>query len=161
MFLKEIKSMNAPIAIGAYSPAVKLGDFVYISGQLPVSIETNEIEASDARGQTHQVLKNIKALLEEMDLDFHHVVKTTIFVKNMDDFAVINEVYGEYFAYPYPARSTVEVSRLPKNALVEIECFAIDTLEYENMECECCCQDEACSCQGETCGCHHHDCGEH
>ncbi len=154
MFLKEIKSMNTPLAIGAYSPAVKLGDFVYISGQLPVSIETNEIVEGGVKEQTHQVLKNIRALLEEMDLDFRHIVKTTIFIKNMEDFPIINEVYSQYFAYPYPARSTVEVSALPKNALVEIECFAIDTLEYEQgIDCECGCHNHDCGCEDHSCCC--------
>lgn len=154
MFLKEIKSMNAPLAIGAYSPAVKLGDFVYISGQLPVSIETNEIVEGGVKEQTHQVLKNIRALLEEMDLDVRHIVKTTIFIKNMEDFPIINEVYSQYFAYPYPARSTVEVSALPKNALVEIECFAIDTLEYEQgIDCECRCHNHDCGCEDHSCCC--------
>lgn len=157
MFLKEVKSMNAPLAIGAYSPAVKLCDFVYVSGQLPVSIETNEIVEGGIEKQVHQVLKNIRALLEEMDLDFRHVVKTTIFVKNMSDFPIVNEVYSQYFSYPYPARSTVEVSALPKNALVEIECFAIDTLEYEHaMSCECGCHEDNCGCSENSCCCGGH-----
>lgn len=148
--LQKISSEFAPKAIGAYSPAVKLGDFVFLSGQIPLDPQTNEIVEGGVREQTHQVMKNIRALLEEMGLDFKHIVKTTIFIKNMQDFSVINEVYGQYLVAPYPARSTVEVAALPKDVLVEIECFVIDTLAYEAMSDSCCCKHECC----DECDCH-------
>lgn len=144
-----IESNNAPKAIGPYSPAVKLGDFVFLSGQIPLDPYTQELVGDDVTLQTHQVMRNIGALLEEMGLDYCHVVKTTIFVQNMSDFQAINEVYSQYFTAPYPARSTIEVAKLPKNALVEIECFVIDTLAYEQMSSCCCdkdCCDEDCTC---------------
>lgn len=156
MFLEEITTENAPQAIGAYSQAVKLGDFVFISGQLPINPETNELVEADIRMQTHQVMKNIHGILKEMGLDFHHIVKTTIFVKNIADFSIVNDVYGYYLQKPYPARSTIEVSALPKGALVEIECQVIDTLLYEQQSCGC----------GDSCGCGNHSeessctCGE-
>ena len=93
--------------------------------------ETNEIVGTTIEEQTHQVMKNIKAVLNEMGLDFRHIMKTTIFVADMNDFAKLNEVYGSYLEEPYPARSCVEVARLPKDVKVEIECIVIDTLVYE------------------------------
>jgi len=174
MFTKSITSNNAPKAIGPYSPAVKLGDFVYVSGQLPVDPETNEIVEGGIQEQTYQVLKNVEALLAEMNLEMRHVVKTTVFVTNLGDFSLMNEIYSTYFADPYPARSTVEVKALPKGALIEIEAIVIDTLLYEQQVraqhghshegCGCgdscgCGDDESCGCgDDESCGCgHDHD----
>lgn len=130
MFMKGFQAKEAPKALGPYSPGVKLGDFVYLSGQLPLDNEGNMPDSMEA--QTHQVCKNMVDLLATMNLELRHVVKTTCFLSNMDDFEVFNEVYATYFKEPYPARSCVEVSRLPKNAKVEIEALVIDTLVYEN-----------------------------
>lgn len=131
MFMKPIYSNNAPKALGPYSPAIKLGDFVYLSGQVPIDPQTGNLVAGGIVEQTHQVLKNIEALLMEMGLETRHIVKTTVFIKDMNDFSAMNAVYDTYFKEPYPARSTVEVSRLPKDSLIEIECMVIDTLAYE------------------------------
>lgn len=146
---QAIKSENAPKAIGPYSPAVKLGDFVYLSGQVPVNPKSGKIESDDITEQTHQVFKNIEAVLAEMSLACRHIVKTTVFISDMSLFDKVNAVYSEYFDEPYPARSTIEVSALPLGALVEIECLVIDTLVYEAQAggCESCgdgCGDDGC-----------------
>jgi len=144
MFTKAIKPANGPKAIGPYSPAVKLGDFVYLSGQIPVDPVTNDLVQGDIRKQTHQVMQNIITILDEMGLETRHVVKTTVFLTDMGNFAAMNEVYAQYFDDPYPARSCVQVGALPKGAEVEIECLVIDTLRYEQQSCS-----ENCSgCQG-------------
>lgn len=116
---------KAPAAIGPYSQAVKVGDMVYTSGMLPVVPETGEVAQGDASLQTEQVLKNLNELLKAAGTNFDNVLKTTVFIKNMDDFAAINEVYKKYFTKDYPARSCVEVAKLPKDVLVEIECISI------------------------------------
>lgn len=131
MFINAIKPENAPKALGPYSPAVKLGDFVYLSGQIPLDPKTNEIAGTTIEEQAHQVMKNIGVVLEEMGLSYRHIVKTTIFMKDLNDFNTLNEVYGSYLSEPYPARSCVQVAKLPKDVLVEIECLVIDTLVYE------------------------------
>ena len=147
MFLQAIDSIKAPKAIGPYSPGIKLGDFVYLSGQIPLDPDSGELVGDDIRQQTQQVMENIKALLAEVGLETHHIVKTTIFLKDMADFTVVNEVYTDYFSAPYPARSTVAVADLPKNAKVEIECLVLDTLAYENScdgchsDCDSCCHE--------------------
>ena len=129
--LRKIESNNAPKAIGPYSPAVKLGDFVYLSGQLGMGSD-GVLVSDDVVEQTHQAMKNIGSILAEVGLTYRHIVKTTVFVKDMNDFAKVNEVYGSYFVEGvYPARSCVEVARLPKDAKVEIECMVLDTLVYE------------------------------
>ena len=107
VFLKAIKPEKAPKALGPYSPAVKLGDFVYLSGQIPLNPETGEIEGTTIEEQTHQVMKNIKVVLEEMGLDYRHIVKTTIFMSDLSEFDRLNEVYGSSLEEPYPARSCV------------------------------------------------------
>ena len=131
MFTKAFKPANGPQAIGPYSPAVKLGDFVYLSGQLPIDPSTNELVTGDISQQTTQVMENIRNVLAEMSLEMRHVLKTTVFLSDMSNFAKMNDVYGSYFNEPYPARSAVQVAALPKGALVEIECMVIDTLAYE------------------------------
>lgn len=118
-----ISTNNAPGAIGPYSQAVKMGDFLFVSGQLPINPKTNEMPKSVAE-QTKQSLENVKAILEAAGSDLKHVVKTTVFLKDMNTFAQMNEVYQSYFTENYPARSAVEISRLPKDALVEIEVIA-------------------------------------
>lgn len=131
IFIKAVKPENAPKALGPYSPATKLGDFVYLSGQIPLDPETGEVVGTDIVEQTHQVMKNIGAVLADMGLAYKHIIKTTIFVADLNDFDKLNEVYGSYLEEPYPARSCVEVARLPKDVKVEIECMVIDTLVYE------------------------------
>ncbi|WP_068673948.1 RidA family protein [Oceanobacillus sp. Castelsardo] len=121
--VKEIHTKNAPAAIGPYSQAIQAGDFVYVSGQIPINPETGEV-VEGIEKQTEQVLKNLKAILNEAGADFSQVVKFTIFVANMDHFATVNEIYGSFLEKPYPARATVEVSRLPKDVLVEMDVVA-------------------------------------
>ncbi len=117
---KEIHTENAPAAIGPYSQAIEAGDFIYLSGAIPINPKTNEI-AEGIKNQTLQVMDNLQAILSEANTDFSKVVKFTIYLSSMEDFAVVNEVYGSYLKKPYPARATVEVSRLPKDVLVEID----------------------------------------
>ena len=123
--MKEtFKTERAPAAIGPYSQAVKAGGFLFISGQIPIDPATGQVVQGDAAVQTDQVLQNIRNILEDSGASIEGVVKTTIFLCNMDDFAAVNEVYGRYFPAEPPARATVEVSRLPKNVRVEIEAIA-------------------------------------
>ncbi|MFD2762458.1 RidA family protein [Lentibacillus juripiscarius] len=118
--VKAIYTNNAPDAIGPYSQAIQAGDFVYISGQIGLNPETGELE-DGIENQTRQVLKNLQAILTEAGADFSKVVKFTIYVASMDDFATVNEIYGSYLSQPYPARATVEVSQLPKGARIEMD----------------------------------------
>ena len=123
--LKQILSQKAPKAIGPYSQAIKAGNFIFCSGQIALSPETGEIVSNDVTKQTRQILKNLKEVLKGAGANFKNVVRTDIFVKNIKDFQTINEVYAEFFNFdPKPARQTVEVSALPKGALVEISCLA-------------------------------------
>lgn len=128
---KGIHSTHAPKAIGPYSPAVKLGDFVYLSGQLPIDPQTNQLVSGGIYEQTYQVLRNMEAVLQEMNLELRHIVKTTVFVTDLNDFSRFNEIYATIFQDPYPARSTVQVAALPLGAMVEVEALVIDTLAYE------------------------------
>ncbi len=124
--MKEIITTDkAPAAIGPYSQAVRVGNMLYTSGMIPVIPETGQLVTGDAAAQTGQVLRNLKALLESAGTSMDNVVKATVFIKNMNDFAMINEVYKTYFNGQYPARSCVEVARLPRDVLVEIECVAV------------------------------------
>ncbi|HJG96889.1 MAG TPA: RidA family protein [Romboutsia timonensis] len=116
---------NAPKAIGPYSQAVKAGNMLFVSGQVPFVPETMEIVEGDVKAQTAQSLKNVQAILAEAGLDFSHVVKSTVFIKDMNEFAQINEVYAEFFGENKPARACVEVARLPKDVKVEIEVIAV------------------------------------
>lgn len=120
-----INSADAPAPIGPYSQAVKHGDTVYISGQIALDAKTGNLITGDIKTETHQVMKNLQAILTAAGLDFTHVVKTSIFVKDLGNFVAINETYGEYFKSNPPARETVEVSRLPKDVNVEISCIAV------------------------------------
>jgi len=115
---------KGPKPIGPYSQAIKAGGFLFASGQVALDPHSNEFLPGDVRQQTERVLENIKGILEAGGVNLHHVVKTTVFLKDMNDFAAMNEVYGKYFTVAPPARSTVQVSRLPKDALVEIEVVA-------------------------------------
>lgn len=120
-----IHTNDAPAAIGPYSQAIKAGNMLFISGQGPFNPKTMEIVDGDVKAQTSQVLKNIDAILKEAGVSFSNVVKTTVFIKDMEDFSEINEVYVEYFGEHKPARSCVEVARLPKDIKVEIELIAV------------------------------------
>jgi 2-iminobutanoate/2-iminopropanoate deaminase len=120
-----INSHRAPEPIGPYSQAVRVNDTLYVSGQIALDRETSELVSNDIASETHQVMRNLEHILHEAGMALKNVVKCTIFLKNMDDFGVVNGVYGQYFQHLYPARETVEVSRLPKNVNVEISCIAV------------------------------------
>ena len=115
---------RGPKPIGPYSQAIRTNGFLYVSGQVALDPKTGEMVAADIRQQTERVLENVKGILEAAGSNLHHVVKTTVFLKDMNDFAAMNEVYAKHFTSAAPARSTVQVSRLPKDALVEIEVIA-------------------------------------
>ena len=119
----KIESGNAPKAIGPYSQAVLVDDTLYVSGNIPVNPSTCDV-ADGIVNQSKQVFENMKAVLNEAGMDFENVVKTTAFLTDLSNFATFNEIYASYFVAPYPARSCVEVSKLPKNVLVEVECIA-------------------------------------
>lgn len=121
---KIIKTEHAPSPIGPYSQAVQMGNFLFISGQVPINPSTNSIEATDINGEAEQVMKNLKAVLETAGYAFSDVVKTTIFLTDMANFPAVNEVYGRYFDGNYPARETVAVKGLPRNVNVEISMIA-------------------------------------
>jgi 2-iminobutanoate/2-iminopropanoate deaminase len=123
---QSITTKKAPAAIGPYSQAIKTGKFVFLSGQLGINPETGAFVPGLVVEQTEQIFKNIKAVLAETNLTLSHVVKTTVFLADMADFAAMNDVYARHFEEPYPARSAVAVKTLPKNALVEIEVIAIE-----------------------------------
>jgi 2-iminobutanoate/2-iminopropanoate deaminase len=123
--MKPISTPNAPAAIGPYSQAVDSGaGLVFLSGQLPIDPATGAFPEGGVRAQTRQSLMNARAILQAAGLDLANVVKTTVFLADMGDFAAMNEVYAQFFAEPFPARSAVAVKTLPKRALVEIECIA-------------------------------------
>ena len=121
----KIQTQNAPAAIGPYSQAVQAGGSIYVSGQLPINPATGEFAGADVRAQARKSLENIKAILAAAGADMAHVVKTTVLLQDMADFAAMNEVYAEYFSEPYPARAAFQVAKLPKDALVEIEAVAV------------------------------------
>ncbi len=122
---KIINTSNAPAPIGPYSQAVLVGNTLYTSGQIAINPKTNELVLSDIKTETKMVMENLKALLTEANMDFSHVIKCSIFISNMNDFAQINEVYGSYFTSDFPARETVQVACLPKNVNVEISAIAV------------------------------------
>ena len=122
---KIISSEKIPAAIGPYSPAVKVGKLIFISGQLPIEPESGNLVKRDIKKQTRQILENLTVILELYSLNLENVVKTTVFLKNMDDFSEFNKAYAQYFTEKFPARSCVEVARLPKDAEIEIEAMAI------------------------------------
>jgi 2-iminobutanoate/2-iminopropanoate deaminase len=115
---------RGPKPIGPYSQAIKANGFIFLAGQVALDPKTGELVGSDIRQQTERALENIKGILEAAGVNLHHVIKTTVFLKDMNDFAGMNEIYARYFTAAPPARSTVQVSRLPKDALVEIEVIA-------------------------------------
>ncbi|MCI8339411.1 MAG: RidA family protein [Lachnospiraceae bacterium] len=121
---KEIRTEKAPGAIGPYSQAVEAGGMIYTSGMIPIDPETGELVTGSVEQQAKQAISNLKNLLEAAGSSMDKVVKTVVFISDMEDFAKINKVYGEYFAQPYPARSCVQVARLPKDVAIEIEAIA-------------------------------------
>lgn len=122
--MQAIHTEKAPKAIGPYSQAIKVGNLVFASGQVPIVPATDEFVEGGIKEQTRQSLTNAKAILEEAGTSLSKVVKTTVYLSDMANFAAMNEVYAEFFTQPYPARSAVAVKTLPKNALVEVECIA-------------------------------------
>ena len=120
-----IKTENAPGAIGPYSQAVKVGEFVFVSGQIPIDPATGNFVSDEVAAQTEQVLKNLQAVLEAAGSGLDEVVKTTVFLADMNDFVAMNEVYARYFTQDFPARATVQAARLPKDARVEIEAIGL------------------------------------
>lgn len=120
-----VTASDAPKAIGPYSHAVKANGFIFTSGQIAFDPKTMQLVQGDVSAQTDRVLKNIQAILTAAGTDFDHVVKATVFLKNISDYAAMNEVYGKYFKSDFPARTTVQVAALPKDALVEIEVVAL------------------------------------
>jgi 2-iminobutanoate/2-iminopropanoate deaminase len=124
---KIIHTPNAPAPIGPYSQAVQTGPLLFISGQIPINPATGNVDATDIAAETHQVMKNLKAILSAASLDFSQVVKTTILLSDMALFANVNEIYGQYFTGDYPARETYAVKALPKNVNIEISMVATTT----------------------------------
>ena len=123
---QPIQTTDAPAAIGPYSQAIQCaGNLLFTAGQIPLDPKTGNIVGDSAAEQVEQVLKNLDAILRAAGSDFSRVIKTTIFLKNMSDFAAVNEIYARHLKAPYPARSTVAVAGLPKDVLVEIECVAL------------------------------------
>ena len=122
--MKEISTLNAPKAIGPYSQAIEANGMVFVSGQIPVDPQSNEIKV-DVKEAAHQSLTNMKNILLEAGTDMSKVIKVTIFLKNIEDFAAVNEVYATYFECPYPARSCVAVKALPKDVVLEMEAIAL------------------------------------
>jgi 2-iminobutanoate/2-iminopropanoate deaminase len=124
MYRKQIiKPVSSPAPVGPYNHAVRVGDLLFCSGQIPLKSD-GSIEAGDAKAQTEQVLENVKAILSDQKLTFENVVKSTVFLTNLSDFAAMNEVYARYFTDDQPARSTIQVAALPRGANVEIEVIA-------------------------------------
>lgn len=121
---EAVSTKNAPQAIGPYSQAVKTGNLLFCSGQIALDPASGQVTAQTVQEQTERVMKNLLGVLESQGADFSNVVKTTVFLKNMSDFPVFNEVYQKFLSPPFPARATIEVSRLPKDVLVEIEAIA-------------------------------------
>lgn len=122
--MKQISTQNAPAAIGPYSQAIEVNGFVYASGQLPIDPATGAFPEGGVKEQTRQSILNVKSILEEAGLALSNVVKTTVYLADMGDFAAMNEVYSQFFAQPFPARSAIAVKALPKGALVEVEVVA-------------------------------------
>lgn len=125
MSMQSVQTSNAPAAIGPYSQAVKTGTLIFISGQLPLHPATGEIVAGGIEAQARQTLHNVKAMAEAAGADLSRVVKTTVFLADLNDFAAMNRIYGEFFKAPCPARACVQVARLPKDARIEIEAIAV------------------------------------
>ena len=121
---QAVSTKSAPAAIGPYSQAIKAGGLLFVSGQIPIDPATGTLAAGDIAAQTRRVFQNIGEILKAAGASFDHVVRTTVYLKDMNDFAAMNEVYGTFFSAPAPARATVQVARLPKDAMVEIDVIA-------------------------------------
>jgi 2-iminobutanoate/2-iminopropanoate deaminase len=122
--MEQISTKNAPQAIGPYSQAIKVNGMLFCSGQIPLNPETGKLVDGDISAQAKQVMSNLKAVLKEAGGDLSNIVKTTILLKDLEDFKVVNEIYGSYFKEPFPARATFEVARLPMDSNIEIEAIA-------------------------------------
>jgi 2-iminobutanoate/2-iminopropanoate deaminase len=122
--LRAVSAAGAPAAIGPYSPAVRAGQLLFVSGQIPLDPATGQLVSADIAGETRRVMDNIGALLAAGGLDFSAVVRSTVYLTDLQDFAAMNAVYGTYFTEPFPARATVQVAALPRNARVEIDVIA-------------------------------------
>jgi 2-iminobutanoate/2-iminopropanoate deaminase len=120
-----ISAPDAPKAMGAYSPAIKAGNLLFVSGQIPINPTTNELVGGDIMAQTEQVMRNLGALLRAAGVGFEHVVRTTVFLADLDDFADMNEVYSHHVGAPPPARATVQVARLPRGVKIEVDAIAV------------------------------------
>jgi 2-iminobutanoate/2-iminopropanoate deaminase len=121
---QAVSSASAPKAIGPYSQAIRAGSLLFVSGQIPLDPSTGALIDGDIAAQTHRVFRNLAAILEAAGASFDHVVRTTVYLADMNDFAVVNEIYGTYFSTPAPARATVQAARLPRDARVEIDLIA-------------------------------------
>jgi 2-iminobutanoate/2-iminopropanoate deaminase len=121
---EPLSTPNAPAAIGPYSQAIRAGDYLFVSGQIPLDPATGTLVEGDVAAQTHRVLRNLGAILEAAGASFQHVVKTTVYLADMNEFAAMNEVYGTYFPPPPPARATIQAARLPRDVRVEIDVVA-------------------------------------
>lgn len=122
--MKTINTKNAPAALGPYSQAIEANNLIFLSGQIGINPTTNLL-AKDLEAQTHQILKNLQSILQSTNLTLENIVKTTIYLTNINDFAKVNEIYATYFPTHKPARATIEVSNLPKSALIEIDAIAV------------------------------------
>jgi 2-iminobutanoate/2-iminopropanoate deaminase len=122
---EAVSSAGAPKAIGPYSQAIRAGSLLFVSGQIPIDPATGDLVQGDIAAQTHRVFQNLQAILEAAGTSFDHVVRATVYLADMNDFARVNEVYGSYFASPAPARATVQAARLPRDARVEIDVIAV------------------------------------
>ena len=120
-----ISAPDAPKAMGAYSPAIKAGNLLFVSGQIPIDPASGELVTGDIAAQTEQVMRNVGALLRAAGVGFEHVVRTTVFLADMDEFAAMNEVYSRHVAAPPPARATVQVARLPRGVKIEVDAIAV------------------------------------
>ena len=125
--IETVATDRGPKAIGPYSQAVRANGFVFLSGQIPLDPKTQQVVEGDVAAQTERVLQNLKGVVEAAGSSLQHVVKTTVFLADMNDFAAMNEVYKVYFSEPYPARSTVQAARLPRDARIEIDAIAVGT----------------------------------
>ena len=121
---QAVSSPDAPKAIGPYSQAIRAGSLLFVSGQIPLDPQTGAMVDGDIAAQTHRVFANLRAILEAAGVTFDNVLRTTVYLADMNDFAVVNEIYGTYFSSPAPARATVQATRLPKDARVEIDLIA-------------------------------------
>ena len=121
---EQVSAADAPAAIGPYSQAIRAGSLLFVSGQIPLDPVTGALVEGDISAQTHRVFANLKAILTAAGATFAHVVRTTVYLADMNDFATVNQIYGTYFSAPFPARATVQAARLPKDARVEIDLIA-------------------------------------